>query len=928
MYFMQKIFTFLFFYILLLSQLTTAATYTVLNCNDSGAGSLRQAVIDANAAPGADNIYFNIPDTDPAFNATNGTWSITLLSQLPIITTGSINIDATSQESNQGNRNIFGYEIILLKGGTFDYPFLLVSPGNAVKGFIIQGFPYGIMIYNSTATGNTISQNYIGTNFSATAAAANPNQYGIAIANGASGNTISGNIISGNSISGIAITGSNNNTIKNNHIGTDSSGTFAIANNFGIAIQDASGNIIGGLNATEFNLISGNTTAGIVIDGLTSTNNSIFGNRIGCDINGTDTLPNESGIILSCANYTQIGGSTYSHRNIISGNTSSGIVLNGTGTRMNSIKGNFIGADITGMNALSNYGGIIIKSNAHSNFIGGVNPAERNIISANIEMGIYIEASDSNLIVNNLIGPDSSGTDAFYINGDTLLQGNGIEFNTVAKHNTLGGYTSQERNIVSGNRVYGMVYYGNCSYNPVIGNYIGTDISGNNPLPNATGICVDGGSNNNPIINNVLSGNYSYGIFIVTIGTYYNTFTGNIVGLNANGTDTIPNDAGLLLGGGTKYNTIGGNTSQDRNIISGNRYGGIEISDIGTSENIIQGNYIGTDISGLNAKPNQYGISILSYPKKNTIDANVISGNVQYGILIFEYADSNLITCNYIGPGADSLAKLGNGTAGIVLWDGSSNNIIGGENMGNVIAFHDTCGIAVKDNNTLYNTISENSIYNNSFMGIEIFPEGPNSNDAGDIDSGPNELMNFPIITHAAYNSSSQMVWIYGTLDTQNADSTLVELFIALADSTLNNGEGQTYIGHTHPESNGDWMYYGLGINDGQLITATATNKSGSTSEFAQNFTIIASVNNQFIEHRFQIYPNPSTDNISIRNKKQENIESFKVFSIHGKLIYEKTTIESSKYIWNFGNSISAGRYFIQINSKHETEILQFEVIK
>ncbi|HBG70641.1 MAG TPA: hypothetical protein DHV29_04015 [Bacteroidales bacterium] len=911
-----------------LSFRALTANYTVINTNDSGVGSLREAITSANAAVGADNIYFDIPNTDPGYDAGSGTFTITLISTLPMISTGYINIDATSQQTNQGNTNIYGYEIVLRKGsGTFDYPILLVSPGNAVKGFVIQGFSYGIMIYNSTATGNIVTQNYLGTNHSATAPAALTNMYGVAIANGASGNTISNNVISGNTMAGIAITESSNNIIKNNRIGTDSSGITAIPNSYGIGLQNAFSNTIGSLISGEFNLISGNSTAGIVIDGLPSTGNQIFGNRIGTDVHGTDSIPNENGIILSYASNTTIGGSTYKHRNIISGNRGAAIVMNGTGTRNNVVKGNFIGPDITGMTALHNYSGINILSNANRNTIGGTLATERNIISGNLEMGVYIEAADSNVLINNYFGPDSTGLDAFKIGGDTLLQSNGVEFNTVAKHNRLGGYTSAERNVVSGNRVYGMVYYGNCSYNPVVGNYIGVDATGNNALPNATGICVDGGSNHNPIENNVLSGNYSYGIFIVTTGTYYNTMTGNILGLNAAGTDTVPNDAGLLIGGGTKYNIIGGTTPAERNIFSGNRFGGIEIADQGTSFNTIIGNYIGTDITGMQARPNLYGISVISECSQNTIDANVISGNAHYGILLFENADSNIVTRNYIGPGADSTTAIGNGTVGVVLWNGSSYNQIGGEGLGNVIAYHDSCGFAIKDNTTLYNTLSENSIYENSLMGIDVFPEGPNANDAGDVDAGPNELMNFPVISHAAYNASNGMVWVYGTLDTGSPENAIIELFIALPDSTINHGEGQTFLGRTWCDATGNWMFYGPGITDGMLMTATATSVSGSTSEFCENFSVIASVEEE-IANKILVFPNPCRDNIVI-SAPGAVIEGVSIFAFDGRKVFEQTGLNENTFQLSFGIELQSGVYVVRVLTEDGRLLVsKFDIVK
>ncbi|MPM67433.1 hypothetical protein SDC9_114355 [bioreactor metagenome] len=531
------------------------------------------------------------------------------------------------------------------------------------------------------------------------------------------------------------------------------------------------------------------------------------------------------------------------------------------------------------------------------------------------------------MLVNNFFGPDSTGLDAFRIGGDSLLQSNGIEFNTVSKHNRLGGYTAAERNIVSGNRVYGMVYYGNCSYNPVVGNYIGVDVTGNNALPNATGICVDGGSNHNPIVNNVLSGNYSYGIFIVTTGTYYNTMTGNILGLNAAGTDTVPNDAGLLIGGGTKYNTIGGTTPSERNIFSGNRFGGIEIADQGTSFNMISGNYIGTDITGLQARPNLYGISVISECSQNTIDDNVISGNLHYGILLFENADSNIITRNYIGPGADSTTAIGNGTVGVVIWNGCSYNQIGGDGTGNVIAYQDSCGIAVKDNSTLFNTISGNSVYENSLMGIDIFPEGPNTNDAGDSDNGPNELMNYPVISHAAYNSADDMVWVYGTLDTETPENAVIELFTAIPDSTVNHGEGEKYLGRTTCDASGNWMFFGSGITDGMLITATATSVSGSTSEFCENYTVIASVS-EYEANFVSVFPNPASDHLYI-SAPGAALNNVSVFTVDGRKVFEQTGMNENSFEWSFGNELQGGVYVVRIlTDDGRVLVSKFDVVK
>ena len=285
--------------------------------------------------------------------------------------------------------------------------------------------------------------------------------------------------------------------------------------------------------------------------------------------------------------------------------------------------------------------------------VGGSTAAERNIISANYEMGICMEASDSNVVMGNYIGPDSTGMGTFKFSNDTLIQGNGLYFNSNAAHNIAGGSNSGEGNVISGNRVYGLIYYGNSPYNSCIGNYIGVDKTGNGKLPNTTGICVDGGSNHNPIVGNVLSGNLAYGIFIVTTGTYYNELRGNMIGTNAAGTDTVPNQIGVILGGGTKYNTIGGTSAIDRNIISGNYFDGIEVADSSTMYNNIIGNYIGTNAAGDAALPNYIGVGLATLPSKNNIENNVISGNQYIGIILYERSDSNTVYGNKVGTAAD-----------------------------------------------------------------------------------------------------------------------------------------------------------------------------------------------------------------------------------------------------------------------------------
>jgi len=81
----------------ILPSILSAATLAVTNTNDAGAGSLRQAITDANSVYGPDIITFNIPASDPNYNSGTGVWTIAPLSDLPMITGGYTTIDATTQ---------------------------------------------------------------------------------------------------------------------------------------------------------------------------------------------------------------------------------------------------------------------------------------------------------------------------------------------------------------------------------------------------------------------------------------------------------------------------------------------------------------------------------------------------------------------------------------------------------------------------------------------------------------------------------------------------------------------------------------------------------------------------------------------------------------------------------------------------------------
>jgi hypothetical protein len=387
-------------------QAHAATSFTVINTSDLGVGSLRQAILDANANPGQDIIAFNIPGT--------GVQTITPNSALPAVTE-SVVIDGYIQPGSSPNSLMDGNNAVLLVElnginivGSSSAPGLQINTSNCeAKGLVINRFP-GNGISISGSAGNPTSNNIIQGNFIGTDSAgaiAQGNDDGVEI-QFSTNNLIGGptasarNIISGNRSRGILVsTGASTNVIQGNFIGTNASGTTAVGNNGGGIWSAGTGpDNIGGTLAGARNVISGNlNNAGIFIQSGTSTGPVIQGNLIGTDVTGTVALGNHFGIWLNFGTQGNgtIGGAVAGARNVISGNRSDGVFISGN-SRNNQLHGNFIGTDISGTQPLGNVAnGVRIDAFAVSNRIGGAFPGEGNTIAFNARNGVLVEASSN-----------------------------------------------------------------------------------------------------------------------------------------------------------------------------------------------------------------------------------------------------------------------------------------------------------------------------------------------------------------------------------------------------------------------------------------------------------------------------------------------------------------------------------------------------
>jgi len=723
----------------------------------------------------------------------------------------------------------------------------LIGGNETREGNLVSGnHDTGVAILDGDSTGNTVEGNLVGTDLSSQVSLGNEN-VGLGIIDSPDNRIGPGNVFSGNGQAGVLIANSNGsgsasgNLVNGNFIGTDSSGQLRVSNGesttAGLAIQGASNNRIG-----PGNVISGNTGSGIAIlssETSEATANRIEDNLIGTDATGESSLGNyQAGLAISNATENIVGPG-----NVISGNGLDGVNLKNDAPK-NIVEGNYIGLDRQGKAAVPN--GSRGVSNADSDGVritSRSNTVADNVISGNALFGVLVLGHDAteNIIQGNYVGTDSSGSSSI-ANGMNGL-GGGIQVQD-APGNTIG-----PANLISGNVLSGItIIGGSASGNTVRANLIGTDSTGSQPLGNdQDGVMIGYGAQYNAVgPMNVVSGNSADGVVIIGQGTTNNIVIGDFVGINTLGIGALGNGASGVEVRDASNNTIGGPSFAGRNIISSNYGGGIVIRGSSASKNIIEGNYVGLNAFGKNALANSYsGVTLQDAPANiiggtTTGARNVISGNEQSGILILgPSATGNQVLGNRIGTNATENGFLPNGLDGVSIGFAPGNSIgqIPTGTLGrcvdtcNLIAGNKQNGVSVFGNSASQDAIRGNSIHNNGYLGIDLGLDGVTPNHIPDSDTGPNHLMNFPGITSLQYDGANTI--IKGKLPTSNPTTTIVDLYANGNYDPSGFGEGQIYLGSAKPDSNGEFTLSSSGQLPYSFVTATATDSTGSTSEFS-----------------------------------------------------------------------------------------------
>lgn len=866
-----------------------------------GVTSLREAICAANNNPVEDTINFNIPGA--------GVQTIDLLSALPQLVGGSTTIDGYTQFGAAPATDATPATLLVAVDGTgiINNGFNVTSSGNLIRGLAIYGFA-GSEIYianfgDAVANDNVIAGNYLGSDASGLACPlpANAGLNGVFIGEGAQNNTIGGdapaerNLILCNGWEGVGIHGSDTtgNVVSGNYIGVDPRGTTTRANSLdGVRIYGgAHDNVIGGDMLGERNIIAGNERDGVHMVGTGVTGNHVLGNTIGLEPDGVSARGNDFfGVYLgNGAQGNLIGGDAPAERNIISGNLV-GVVISGTTTTDNTISGNYIGTDSSGQVDVGNDGeGVAIIGGAHHNTLGGAAPGAGNLISGNDFSGVLISCegtpgTEGNVVRGNYIGTDAAGL-ANLGNGHY-----GVRIENGAQNNIVGGdRTAGEGNIISGNGAAGVsISDAGTDGNQVAGNFIGTDASGLVALGNhSEGARLSGDLHNNVIggdtagERNVISGNSADGITF-TSSAADNIVSGNYIGLGADGATPLPNgNNGVDIGSEAHGNTIGGDTVGERNVIAANGRDGITVEG---DDNVITGNFIGTDAGGMNARGNAgHGVYLSGSAIGNVIgggapgEGNLISGNGDEGVAL-DSADDNTVSGNKIGVNVSGSAALANGGFGVLLGDAQGNTIGGATRAeGNIISGNFRDGIYVSGDTAAGNVIANNSIgttsdgatsSGNGENGIELdFGAHDNiigpgnvvafNNSAGVFVQGDaavgNTISQNRIFANVGSGISLTTGANGGILAPQIGAASFVAgeftvsgtacagCTVELFGNSTNDGEGEFYLGSTAADGSGAFNL-ALALPPHPSLTATATDTTNGTSEFSVSFVATAGI--------------------------------------------------------------------------------------
>ncbi len=862
------------------------STFLVDNTGDSGSGTLRQAILDANAdpAPGIDDIAFGIPaSTAPelnvpvsGFDPSTQDWTITLASPLPVITR-SVSIDGYTQghvgipyfyPADISSASEFLSFTSTTVGGTFTLttsaplpvattiPIPYDATADAVQGALEALIGPG----NVSVTGGPLNSAGVTITFQGA-------YQGVAIPDLASTNNLIGvpgttpaisiftSTIGGVPLSPALITSVANSTPTTSgnsarvRVVIDGGNLPRNNNDIGFVLS-ASDSILRGLAIEGFNI-------GVSVPSPAGVGDLIQGNFIGQYVTYSVNLETgaplpapdniglagegnvQQGVLLDSANAT-VGGTDPQDSNVICGNGAQGVMIQ-PGASGNQVLGNQIGVagPVEGYYFQDGNGadGVMIESSgtagdpasiiyASSNVIGGFDGG--NVISANGGDGVGLVGvgATRNLVEANYIGIAPGGGYIFG-SGNPGNSGDGVNIDE-APDNQVGGPTSGLGNVISSNDDNGVEITGpDAVGNSVLNNIIGLTADGSSVLGNDQAGVADTSPGTTIGPGNVISANL-IGVLISGAQATGVLVSGNLIGTDSSGEIDLGNAQQGVAIENASGNTVQG-TAQGAQVISGNQVG-VEISGATSTQNLVIGNFVGTDESGTLDRGNSDEGVLIEGAFGNTVGGmtatarNVISAN-QWGVRIDGIsATGNSLEGNDIGTDSSGIRPLGNEINGVIISNNASGNSIGGTSsaQGNIIAFNVAAGVSV--NSGTGDSILSNSMYANGQQEIVLVGTA-------------NHAQSAPTITGAGGGGTTNDV--EGSLASVPNTTFLIDFFSSPTPDPSGRGQGQNFLGSTtittNSSGNGSISFdLSTTIPVGFWVTATATNQSsGDSSAFS-----------------------------------------------------------------------------------------------
>jgi parallel beta-helix repeat protein len=435
--------------------------------------------------------------------------------------------------------------------------------------------------------------------------------------------------------------------------------------------------------------------------------------------------------------------------------------------------------------------------------------------------GVAVMSASHVVIAGNFIGTDATGTLRLGNGRDGVLVHWGVD-------TTVGGTAAADRNVISANASAGVeldgTAGGSCLGNVIAGNFIGTDVTGNVPLGNASGVVLRM-AHENTIANDVISGNVIGSGVRVLDGSIGNTVRGNMIGTNAAGTVAVANGTGIEISGGSLGNWVGGAAGPDRNVISNNNGDGVDVRDAATGfnrvlENTIMHNAAGVLVNG--AHDTDIGA---------LFRGNFISTNRGSGVVVMGAARATRVLGNSL---------VNNSGHGVWVTGSSTGTNVGEDDRAtgparsvpNTIQANRGDGVFIDSGSS--NSVLNNSIDNNGGLGIRLA-------------AGANNNVRLPVLSSA----SSVTRRISGSFDAPffflpTAFQARMQFFSSPSPDSTGFGEGRTFLGEVtvtvHIGGIIPFVFNvppGVTLRPGEWVSATLTDINGNTSVFARSVKVV-----------------------------------------------------------------------------------------